>query len=409
MQFGPWAVALIASTLGGVAVCATLIVRRRWIALCLGGAALATVASALACSAVWSTAHRPDQLIAAVAISIAAGTGGFALGSTVLTAPRKHASLRAEVTVGPPSPGTHVIVLADAEPEDYDPAAVTEQLHRFEAADIGVPPELAKPLVFASERSRYHRIGGSPARGVVREIAKALHARLVRDGGDFGVAAAFCAGGPTLAEAVAAIAERGGRRIVVAPLAAAWSPAFNEAYADVPLKQLAAAGVTVEAAAPVWASEPLSVMVAQRIVSALGGDRSADGVVLISEGDPWEQAPSQERYREQLTFLIQRVRADLIRAGIAGERIKRAWLWLGEPDMAEAVRHLAAIGARNVVVAPVAYPTETIGTLVDARYAAERASKDTGASVTFIAPWGNDPAVVEALLESIMTAMQRFE
>jgi protoheme ferro-lyase len=411
VQFGPWALALLASTVGGVAVCAALVVPRRWVVACMALAVCAAGSDSFAWTAIWSAAHRADGLIAAIAISIASAAGGFALGAAALdtVTARHHAPSPAPQLLTPGVPGTHVIVLADAEPERYDPAAVTAQLGRFEDGDLDLPPELARPLIYASERSRFQRTGGSPARDVARRVAKALHARLVRDGSDFGVATAFCSGGPSLREEVNAVLARGGRRIVVAPLTAAWSPAFTAALGDVPVAALAAQGVEIEAAPTLWASEHLSAMVAQRVASALGADRSDDGVVLISEGDPWEEGRNQGRYCEELTFLIQRVRAELIGTGVAAERIMRGWLWFGEPDVAEAVRHLAAVGARNIVVVPVTYPTETISTLIDARYATERASTDTGAAVRFVAPWGNDPAVVESLADAVATAMERMD
>jgi protoheme ferro-lyase len=149
-------------------------------------------------------------------------------------------------------------------------------------------------------------------------------------------------------------------------------------------------------------------MIAERALASLPADRSAAGIVLFSEGDPWEHARANETYREQMTFLIQRVRAELIAAGVPAERIKRAYLWLEDPDIGEAVRHLAAIGAGHVVLVPVTFPAETIATMIDARYAAERSMAETGAEVSLIAPWGNDPAVVDAMSEAVEEALSRI-
>jgi sirohydrochlorin ferrochelatase len=124
-------------------------------------------------------------------------------------------------------------------------------------------------------------------------------------------------------------------------------------------------------------------------------------VVLLSEGDSWEHARSQETYREQLVFFAQRVRAELVEAGVPASRIRRASLWLGEPDVTEAARHLAAVGARRIVLVPASFACETIATRTDLPYAAERAEADTGTIVTVVRPWGNDPAVVEALREAV--------
>ena len=409
MLFVPWAIALVASVGAGAFVCRALVARRGRIVLHLGLAALAMGVTVASWLAVWNAGNRPDTLIAVVAISCGAAAGGFALGAAMLGTMSRRPAGPVVFAPGPAVSGLHVVLVSDEEPERYDPAAVTAGLARYEDGDIDLPPEIARPLIYASERSRYHLTGGSPARGAVRAVAASLGSVLRSSGVAEDVSVGFCVGGPYLANVVAGIVAAGGRRIVVAPLAPAWSPAFSEAMDAIPVPALAAQGVRIEVARPLWSSPQISAMVAQRVVSSLGGDRSTDGVVLLSEGDPWEHTRANEEYREQLTFLIQRVRAELVHAGVASDRIKRAWLWLDEPDVAEAIRHLAAVGARNIALVPVTFPTETISTLTDVRFAAERAIADTGASVTVIAPWGNDPAVVAALTDTIEAALQGLE
>jgi protoheme ferro-lyase len=249
-------------------------------------------------------------------------------------------------------------------------------------------------------------MGGSPARSSVRAVADSLQEQLRTRGLADDVIAAFCIGEPSLHSAIERIVADGGRRIVIAPLSAAWSRAFTMARDALPLAELAAGGVTIDSAHPLWASTDLSTMLAERVLTSLGDDRADDGVVLVSEGDPWEHARPHAEYREQLTFLIQRVRAELIRSGVAADRIRRAWLWFETPDVTEAVHHLAAVGARNVVLLPVTFPAQTISTMVDLSHAAEHATADTGAAVTVIAPWGDDPAVIDALTESVREALE---
>jgi len=72
------------------------------------------------------------------------------------------------------------------------------------------------------------------------------------------------------------------------------------------------------------------------------------------------------------------------------------------------VRHLAAVGARRIALVPVSFPAETIATLVDLHFAAERGAEETGASVVVLGAWGDDPAVVEALHAGVIDAMTRF-
>jgi protoheme ferro-lyase len=124
-------------------------------------------------------------------------------------------------------------------------------------------------------------------------------------------------------------------------------------------------------------------------------------VVLVSQGAPDQLERDNPAACEQATFFAQRVRAELVEAGLAAERIRRAWLEWEEPDVYEAVRHLAAVGARRIVLVPATFPVETIATLIDLRFSADRAAADTGAAVTVLPAWGDDPALMEALTEAV--------
>jgi protoheme ferro-lyase len=365
-------------------------------------ASLALVA--LAVNEVWVGAHRADLSIASIAISLGAFVGGYALAAGILALTPQPRARPIDWTIGPAVPGTHVVVLSDEEPESYDPRAVTAALERYIEGEIRLPPEVARPLIYSSERARYRRAGGSPARATVREIAAALEDRLRSDAAPRSVAVAVCDRGPALSEVVSGIAAAGGRHIVVAALSVAWSRAFTEAFDELPLGMLSARGVSVERAQPLWPSAHLSSMLAKRTLEALAVDRIGAGVILLSEGDSWEHARSQEAYREQLVFFAQRVRAELVEAGVPASRIRRASLWLGEPDVTEAARHLAAVGARRIVLVPASFACETISTETDLPYAAERAQADTGTVVTTVRPWGNDPEVVEALRDVVTAA-----
>lgn len=404
MQFVPWAVALIASIASGAVLCALIVGRRSTLpALVLVqlGSLLLLV---LAVYEVWAGGHRIDLSIASIAISFGAYAGGYALAAGILALVRPRRALPVDWAIGAAVPGRHVVVLSDEEAESYDPRAVTAALDRYIEGDVRLPPEVARPLIYASERARYRRAGGSPARAAVREVASALEERVRTDGAARTVSVAFCDGSPSLAEAVSGIVAAGGRHIVVVALSVAWSRAFTEAFDGLPIGMLASAGVSVERAQPLWPSLHLSSMLAERTLAALAEDRIGAGVILLSEGDSWEHARSQEAYREQLVFFAQRVRAELVEAGVPASRIRRASLWLGEPDVTEAARHLAAVGARRIVLVPASFACETIATETDLPYAAGRAQADTGAVVTTVEPWGNDPAVVRALRDVVTAA-----
>jgi sirohydrochlorin ferrochelatase len=404
VQFVPWAVAFIASIAAGTAACGLLVSRRAALPFLLAIELGSMTVLGIALDLIWTSAHRPDVLIASVAIALGAAVGGYALHAGVIAARTVRPPADVEWTLGPMVAGVHVVVLSDEEPTDYDPAAVTSALMRYAEGDVHLPPEVGRPLIYASERSRYRHAGGSTARATVRSVAETLQAALGSGGAPVTVWTAFCEGETSLPETVARIVAAGGRSIVVVALAVAWSRAFTEAFDGLPLALLAAQGVTIEKAQPLWPSSRLSSMLAARTIASLDGELEHAGVILLSEGDSWEHARSQEAYREQLVFFTQRVRSELVDSGVPASRIRRASLWLGEPDVTEAARHLAAVGARRIVLVPASFACETIATRTDLPYAAERAQADTGTIVTTVLPWGNDPAVIDALREAVAGA-----
>lgn len=410
MHFGPWAFLLVAGVATGAAACATMVLPRRSMAWAGAAGALFSFTAMVAAGLIWRSTQRPDALIAAVFLGAGAAIGGFALASSqapVLT--RRRRSTPSPLPSRPLGDRTAVVLLADEEPENYDPGAVTDVFERYELADVPLPPDVARPIVYASERSNYSRLGGSPARGSVRRTAAALATRLRETGTPTEVTVAYCGGGPSLEEVIAHEVEAGASRIVVAGLTVAWTAPFDAAVARASALGLADAGVRLEVTGPMWTSEHVSAMVAQRALSSLGGDRTGDGVVLVSMGEPQQFERDHPEAAEQTTFFSQRVRAELIEAGLASERIRRAWLEWEEPDVSEAVRHLTAVGARRVVIVPVDFPAETLATLVDLRFVAERAEEETGATLVVVGAWGDDPAVVEALREGVDAAAARFD
>jgi len=409
VHFGPWAVLLAAGIASGAVTCAALVVPRRllWSAGIAGTVSAVVLSGAL--SWIWQSTHRPDALIAAVFITAGASVGGFALASSSVAGLTRGGTVPPSTAPARPAESrVSVVLLADEEPEDYAPSAVTAVFDRYERSDVPLPPDVARPLVYASQRASYGRTGGSPARAAVRSTAASLATRLRNEGVTDAVTVAFCGGGPSLADAVAAEVAGGASTVVVSALTVAWTGPFDEAVAGTALLGLGQAGVGLEVTAPMWASEHVSAMLAQRALAALGGDRSTDGVVLVAAGEPEQLERDHPAAVEQTTFFSQRVRADLIEAGLASERIRRAWLEWEEPDVSEAVRHLAAVGARRIVLVPADFPCDTIATLVDLRFAAERAADETGTSVSVLPAWGDDAAVVEALRDGVVEALERL-
>ena len=408
MRFIPWALALVAGTLAGATTCAAFVVRRRLLALVGVAGTLATLLLALAVAVVWKQSGRADTVIASLFITLGALAGGYALASALLPAVTRPRS--SHPVLGPVDEGTAigVVLLADAANDDYAARHVTRDLESYERAEVPLPPYIARPFVYGSERARYRAGSGSPARRAVREIATSLSARLADEGVTGPVEVAFCQGGPSAAEVVARLAARSGGRIVVARLSVARTHPFDVAAAEVHALDPAASRIAVEYTEPLWASHAIAVRAARSAMDAFGDTEIADGVVLVSRGNPWQFDRLFPDAMEQTTFLAQRIRAELIEGGLPAERVRQAWLEWEEPDVPEAVRHLAALGAKHVALLPVDLLFPELATTVDLPMAVERSMAESIVRVAVAQPLGDDPAVVGALRRSVIEAARRM-
>jgi protoheme ferro-lyase len=371
----------------------------------------ATVAVALlavAVTAVWAQSGRPDTPVASVLIALGALAGGYALASELLPAATRPRSGRARLDEVVPGTGIGVMLLADAESSDYRARDVTRDLDAFERADVNLPPHVARPFVYASERARYRVGGGSPARRAAASVAACLSARLSDQGVAAPVEVAFCSGGPSAAEVAVRLAARSGRRIVMACLTVAWTQTFDAASTEVHALDPSRRQLAVEPTEPLWASRPIAVRAAERAFAAFGDSEVADGVVLVARGNPWQFDRLFPAAMEQTTFLSQRIRAELIEAGLPTERVRQAWLEWEEPDVREAVRHLAALGAGHVALLPVDLLYDSLATSVDLPMAAERAAAESDVLVALAPPLGDDPALIAALHDSVVEACRRL-
>lgn len=409
MGFGVWVGLLAAGVLGGSLSCATLIVRSRAIAITVAGAALATLATIGLVWAIQAGSGRLDAAIAASFLALGAGGGGFALTAS-LVAPLTRWPRTTALAVGPGAAGStvHVVLLADCEPERYDPRAVTDALEELDAADAPMPPEIARPLIYAAERSRYRRHGGSPSRAAVRSIAARVSETLEAAGHTATVTPAFCTGEERMAEVAGRLASAGVQRVAIVPLSAAWTRRLEDAVAPVRAREATTAGLRSEIAEPLSTSDAITDALAERVLEAMTPDVGEAGVCLVSEGLPEELAALSRAENEQTTFFVQRVRAALIDRGFTGDLVRQGWLEWQEPDVSEAARHLGAMGAHAIALVPVTYPVETLDTLVELRFVAEHTADETGAPTKALAAWGDDPAVITELADRAIAAIGRL-
>lgn len=407
MSFAPWALTLVGGVMTGAAICALFVVRFRRMPVTV----VAIVAGVVVCAAgigmIWAEPGRTDTSLASLFIVVGSAAGGFGLAAEAIAPLTRMRTDPPRADAVETAQRVAVVLLADAETEEYRPADVTRDLDAFERADVPLPPAIARTFVYASERARFRFAGGSPSRSAVRAISDALGARLRESGTDAPIETAYCTGGPSLAEAAARMSAHEGGTVVVAALTVAWTQAFDAAMSDLHALDPSGSRLRIEATEPLWASHAIAVRDAERTVTAFGDAPATDGVVLVSRGNPWQFDRAFPTAMEQTTYLAQRVRAELIDAGIPAERVRQAWLEWEEPDVGEAVRHLAALGAAQVALLPIDLLVESLNTTVDLHMAAERAANESGVRVAVVAPLGDDDAVVGALCAAVLEAAGR--
>jgi hypothetical protein len=401
-----WGALLVCGVVSGLALCAAIVsprpLDRMYWALTLLFAVVGT-GSFLVLS---RTSGRLDSSIAALFLDLGAALGGFALGAALLPTLTRPRSRREAPDPTGTGTGTGsplcVVVLADAEPELYDPVTVTVGFADLEDADVPVPPEAARVFAYVAEKARYSSVGLSPSRPTVTSVASSLDLALRERGISADVTVAFCVPPLALGDVVAARAESGTPHIVVVTLGPAKTRTLEGAERTLSLSRLRDTGTAVSFASALWSSECLAREVADRIVGGLaGGISPADGVVLACPGQPWQWDESHPDATAHETYFCQRVRADLIELGVKESSIRTAYLDWQEPDIEEAVRHLAATGCARVVVAPATAPFESLETLVDLPMTLRHAAEGTGIAAIAVPAWGDTPEVARALADAV--------
>ena len=406
MAIGAWVLMLAAGIGVGAALCAGLVVPRRSLWIVTAAGALSLLALLAGLTGIWRTTAHQDADVASGFIALGAAIGGFALFAALLpalTRPRRHPIA---IQPGDDDGRLRVIVLADAEPEVYSPVAVTEILEDLAESDVPLPPEAARPLVYASERSRYRGVGGSPMRPMVRHLVEVVGALVAARDADALTLPAFCTGLNGLTPTIAAETAQGARTIVVAPCSVSRTRAVDRAHRAVDDLGLEAVGISVRFASPLWESEAVGALVAQHTIDAFEGEpQQEDGVVLVCEGEPAQWQRGFSTTMEQETFFSQRVRAALIEAGFEEQRVRVGWLEWEEPDVHEVLRHLAALGSRRIALVPTGIAFDSVETRIDLHAAADRVALETESEVFVLPGWGDDPVVAEAICESVFAAL----
>lgn len=346
-----------------------------------------------------------QSLTAGVVLGMGAVTGGYALASALLyrfagpDAPLKIPAELPDVDMGPA-----VLVCACYEPSSYDPrytASALAILDDEEEVELGIG---VTPLLYTTAKARYRAAGGkSPSKRQMELIAEALEEQL---GPEFSgrVTIAACAGKERLAARVLEAADAGSRRIVVAELAVGEALPLANAKREVDAARLYDLGVEVMYTAPLWGSDRIAALIAERVMRAVA-DLDTTGVILVAHGQNPDRSRRNPEYDENEAAFVSRVRMLVAERGVTESNIRTAWSGWHDPDVTSTVRHLAALGCRRVLVVPATYPLETISTTIDLVTAARQARVDDSVSVVALPAWRDEPQVVEELAERVVAVL----
>jgi protoheme ferro-lyase len=400
-----WAVLLFSAVVAGASFVAVLVVRRHaeFMVAVAGVGSFGLAAYSL--FAIATIYERADAVMYAFAFFAAGIVGGWSLASSLLdrlaTKPTK---LSAPATPPDDNESTAVIVLSCTEPRVYDPTVTAGSLRTLSDEGMIEPSITTLPFMIFAQKTRYRAIGGtSPAAGELIAIAERLE-RALANSGVTRVDVAGCSGARELSARVLDAVEAGYRTVVVSALAVAESAHQSSAKQRTDALRLEALGVRILYAEGLGTADRLVEMLRDRVLATVA-DKSDTGVVLVGHGQPEARAKRYPRFDEEETAFLSRVRMSLIGSGVLERSIRVAWAEWRSPDVTSAVRHLAALGCRRVIVLPGAFAVDTIGTRLDLEMAVRQARVEDSVSVVTLPAWSDDEAVIGEMADRVIAEL----
>ena len=396
-----WIVLLGGSLVAGAAFVGVLVVRPRSELITAVTGIGSFALSAYSLVAVASIYSRADAVLYGFAFMVAGVIGGWSLASSLLgrlAAPLSE--LHSPDALPPDSGKAAVILLACVEPPTYDPRVTAGMLNALADEELIEPSIGTLPFLFFAQKTRYRAVGGtSPAFGELHSFSEALQSEL--DGLPIAtVEVATCSGEGRLAARILDAVKAGHRRVVVAELTVADSLHISAAKVEADALRLDHSGVTVAYTDALGSSEPIIEMLASRVVATCE-ELPTSGVVLVGHGQPEERAHRNPSYDEEETAFLNRLRMKLVDAGLPDSNVRIAWAEWRTPDVTSAVRHLAALGCRRVVVMPGVFTLDTIGTRLDLELAVRQARVDDSVIVVTLPAWRDDEVVRHVIGERV--------
>lgn len=227
----------------------------------------------------------------------------------------------------------------------------------------------------------WEAIGGrSPLTDLTLEQGHALQAQLTADGLDMPVVVGMRNWRPFIADAVRDIARTGAQRIIGIPLAPQFSTLSVQKYMDA-AKAVLPAGVELSCVRSFHDHPLLIEAFAEKLLAA--EPQPGEEIVFTAHSLPQRVAAAGDPYPNEVAATAKAV-AD--RCGVRAYATayqsagRTPEPWLG-PDLQEFVRERAALGARNLLVAPIGFVCDHTEILFDIDVQAAAAARDAGVSL----------------------------
>lgn len=397
-----WLALTLGALLSGGSLVGLMVLRRPAEPAMWAGGVIGTLASLWGFLQMPYVYARADALLYALAFMLASFVGGYALASSALerlsrSTRRPNAPSNGSAATQAPA----VIVFTCAEPQDYDPGSTAHLLQELVNEGLIELSLGTTPMMFLAQKARYRAAGGSsPSRAQLRDVAEHLQRVL----GSAAVEVGVCSGEDALERKVSTVIAAGHRRIVVAELAVGESLHHAAAKKAVDMLRPTELDVEISYTGPLWDSERVTVMLVSRVMD-LTTEPTETGVVLIGHGQPDERAHRNPTFDEHEAALLNRVRMALIDSGLSEDHVRVAWSEWRAPDATSAIRHLAALGCRRVIVVPGCFPLDSLATRLDLELAARQARVQDEVTVLTIGAWRDNEAVIEELRSRVQQAL----
>ena len=255
----------------------------------------------------------------------------------------------------------------------------------------------------------YAAIGGSPIRRFTEQQARALEARLMRDGVDARCVVAMRYWHPFTAEAIAQLQDAEVDRVVLLPLYPQYSSTTTGSSLNEWRRQWTGA-VPTSCVAPFYRNPQYIAAVVERIDEALARfpDPTAVPLIFSAHGVPVsviEKGDPYQRHIEETVSLVMEQGGWSNDHRLCYQSKVGASRWL-EPSLRQTLRQVASEKRREVCIVPISFVSDHVETLGEIDHHAREEARLLGIERFEMTRGLNDsPKFIEALAELVLAAI----